>query len=388
MRVCAARSPNPMRTTAGAATRMDVAYLTFGAQLTHADKLANSLRAIHNVEAWSDGGIHYHIIVATMRQPPREACEAICSLSPSRHGDMSDRIHLHTLANLSREAMQLKGRLAKLARGPGKMYLWKNMIHYILPEQLDRVLLLDSDIFIVAEVAQLWSMFDRFGPNQMIGMGLEQNQFYSSLFGSTSGALGLNSGVVLYDLRRLRASELYKRQLEGFASQRLPVGIPIKPERTRLGYIADQTLFSFMSHPTAAGAAELFFVLPCGWNRQLSPQYWTTPGFLATHQCSGPCHLLHANFKPYKRLLEGWIQSDPTGRTCGVRAAVEGARNCTSRFPKHPPREHECPDAIWAYPAGVYMMREVARCCSPFAIDPTLVTPRRNSLWPRHAVQA
>ena len=61
-----------------------------------------------------------------------------------------------------------------------------------------------------------------------------------------------------------------------------------------IGYLGDQTLYSYM----AVSHADLMHRLPCEWNRQLSMQF----GFRnrTTHTCPRQCALLHANFRPLK----------------------------------------------------------------------------------------
>ena len=61
-------------------------------------------------------------------------------------------------------------------------------------------------------------------------------------------------------------------QLLGFANRslpRFPVGFRRDAQgRFLLGAVPDQRLLSYMTHPTAADGHELYYALPCGWNRQ------------------------------------------------------------------------------------------------------------------------
>jgi hypothetical protein len=46
----------------------------------------------------------------------------------------------------------------------------------------------------------------------------------------------------------------------------------------------------------ASGAWPLFYILPCGWNRQIGTHMVGWRGFWARHRCGTPCRLLHGNF--------------------------------------------------------------------------------------------
>lgn len=88
----------------------------------------------------------------------------------------------------------------------------------------------------------------------------------------------------------------------------------------KLGWVADQTLFSLMSTP-AAGGGSLFYTLPCGWNRQTSTAYLggVTRDFHKWHRCA---------------VAGGWRLA----LACVVRVARRRAR--TTRNARAPPRAH------------------------------------------------
>ena len=93
------------------------------------------------------------------------------------------------------------------------------------------------------------------------------------------------------------------------------VTLPLPSPNKNLGYVADQTLFSYMS-TKAAGGRDLFYQLPCGWNHQMSLHYSVLdPTFLRYQICDTPCNLVHGNERQFKKTIDA-LQGDPTGRAC------------------------------------------------------------------------
>ena len=90
----------------------------------------------------------------------------------------------------------------------------------------------------------------------------------------------------------------------------------------------DQTLYSWMS-VNGSGAEDLFFELPCGWNRQIGTHMAGWRGFWRSNRCSEPCQLLHGNYVNHKKILEA-LKQDPTGASC--RAVVRRFRKTETLF--------------------------------------------------------
>ena len=90
----------------------------------------------------------------------------------------------------------------------------------------------------------------------------------------------------------------------------------------------DQTLYSWMS-VNGSGAEDLFFELPCGWNRQIGTHMAGWRGFWRSNRCSEPCQLLHGNYVNHKKLLEA-LKQDPTGASS--RAVVRRFRKTETLF--------------------------------------------------------
>lgn len=82
------------------------------------------------------------------------------------------------------------------------------------------------------------------------------------------GLTGFNSGVLLLDLAKLRQSELYDSLLNHETIDRLTAKYQFK------GHLGDQDFFTLvgMEHE------EMFYVLPCEWNRQLC-RWWGEHGY-------------------------------------------------------------------------------------------------------------
>jgi len=222
-----------------------------------------------------------------------------------------------TKLKLPKEGECLYQNLRRLAHGPGPQYLYKPLLHWVFPPDVKRVVVLDSDVVVLRPLEMLWAEFDRFSPSALLGIANEQSSLYAS------HAIGKNGGVQLLHLQRMRGSTRYAQALDQYASGR---------DTRWLGYLGDQTLYSFMaySHP------DLFYNLGCEWNRQLSMQF----GFRneSIHACPAGCGLLHANFailkcvartmqvspscEVWQRLRDGKVDGCPAGRRGEFRRAT------------------------------------------------------------------
>jgi len=102
------------------------------------------------------------------------------------------------------------------------------------------------------------------------------------------GLPGFNSGVLLLDLDRMRNSTLYNTMLVEESVHRLCEQFHFK------GHLGDQDFFTLvgMLHQ------QLFYVLPCQWNRQLC-QWWRNNGYQDVFdkyfQCDGDIMIYHGN---------------------------------------------------------------------------------------------
>ena len=51
--------------------------------------------------------------------------------------------------------------LSRTATGPGPIYLYKPLLHLVLPSWLSHVIVLDTDLFLFSDIAGLWAITSR-----------------------------------------------------------------------------------------------------------------------------------------------------------------------------------------------------------------------------------
>ncbi|KAE8603748.1 hypothetical protein XENTR_v10014455 [Xenopus tropicalis] len=175
-------------------------------------------------------------------------------------------------------------------------------LHQIMPKEIYRIIQLDLDLKFKTNVRELFEEFDNFMHMSIIGIAQEMQPVYRHTFWQyrkenpstkvgeppPDGMPGFNSGVMLLNLEAMRQSRLYNELLEPNAVQQLAEKYHFK------GHLGDQDFFSMigMEHP------ELFYVLDCGWNRQLCT-WWKDHGYMDVfddyYRCEGNIKILHGN---------------------------------------------------------------------------------------------
>ena len=163
--------------------------------------------------------------------------------------------------------------------------------------------MLDADLKFHTDIKQLFSKFEKFSSTNIIGIAHEQQPVYKHITWAyrrhhpgtkigeppPDGYPGFNSGVLLLDLGRLRDSHLYQQYIEDILLVK-----KLGEKYNFRGHLGDQGFYTLLSfeHP------ELFYVLPCSWNRQLCV-WWKNHGYKEIfdlyHNCSGPVHIYHGN---------------------------------------------------------------------------------------------
>ncbi len=183
--------------------------------------------------------------------------------------------------------------LSRLAHGPGPAYLYKPLLPWVVPEDVRRLILLDTDVAVLRDLGALYAQFGAFG-TAVVGIANEQTLLYQR--DSSWRLTGKNGGVQLLDLQRMRRSSSYARALDRVASGE---------DGRQIGYLGDQTLYTWL----AVDYPRLFHTLPCEWNRQLSMQF----GFdnASVHACPRRCGIAHANYAPFKCIART-LQADPS----------------------------------------------------------------------------
>ena len=274
-----------------------------------------STTIIRNIEAQSTtrGSVRYHLLVD---QSPT-LLRAQMHVRPKWFGVPKRRVFMHTIADIPASVKALFKRLSSTATGPGPIYLYKPLLHLVLPSWLSHVIVLDTDLFLFSDISGLWAEFARFKKNELLGVAAEQCPSYQEV--RALGGIGLNGGVQLLALRRMRQSRSYAKLIEDYASRGFG-GHPMKPGG--IGWLGDQTLYSWMS-VNGTGGREVFHLIPCGWNRQIGTHMAGWPHFWRDHTCITPCHLLHGNYVGHKKFMEA-LKADPSGRQC--KAIVQRQR--------------------------------------------------------------
>jgi lipopolysaccharide biosynthesis glycosyltransferase len=164
------------------------------------------------------------------------------------------------------------------------LFFLSPFLYRILPENITRVIMLDIDLRFDNDIKELYKFFDEFHPNQIIGIARENQPVYRHLLwlyrqenpetniGNPPpyGLTGFNSGVLLLDLNKIRQSILFNNYLEK--------PYLIKELKTKYHFdhphLGDQDFYSLLSFEHQ----DLFFILPCYWNRQLCT-WWKGKGY-------------------------------------------------------------------------------------------------------------
>lgn len=187
--------------------------------------------------------------------------------------------------------------------GQGIFFL-EPAFHLVLPQSVDRIIVLDLDLHFTADIRRLHELFDLFGPEAVMGLAQEQQPVYRHMLhryrdankgthlgnAGPGGFAGFNSGVLLMDLSRMRASALYARIFNTSMITDLTAKYSFK------GHLGDQDMYTLIAceHP------ELFLSLPCAWNRQLCV-WWRDHGYSDVFEqywrCDMPIHVWHGNCK-------------------------------------------------------------------------------------------
>ena len=175
---------------------------------------------------------------------------------------------------------------------------------------LDKIIFLDSkDLEFTSYIKLLHNQFTIMG-SALIGIGPDLTPHYHSVLtqyiknnpntslGLPGPMQGFNTGVVLYRLDKMRESVLYNHYVTPGGVDQLMKKYMFKMT------VGDQDWMTNLgfSHP------ELFYSLPCNYNRQTSIDYLRPPMvdiFPSYHQCEGDIKIWHRN------------GCGPTPRCCG-----------------------------------------------------------------------
>ena len=79
-------------------------------------------------------------------------------------------------------------------------------LDWMLPEEVDSGIFLDTDTLLLDDIRQLWQHFRYFSPSQLMGMAAVENTYGRVEHVPSYGppGVGLNPGVIMMNLTRLR----------------------------------------------------------------------------------------------------------------------------------------------------------------------------------------
>ena len=151
---------------------------------------------------------------------------------------------------------------------PNKHYsgvygLLKLTLPKILPQNLEKVIILDTDVTFATDIGKLWTIFNKFNKNQALGLVENQSDWYipGKLWKNhrpwPALGRGLNTGVILMSVSRLRAinwGQLWRTVAESDLVTQLSTSL------------ADQDVLNAV----IKRQTELLYPLECQWNVQMS----------------------------------------------------------------------------------------------------------------------
>ncbi|XP_012217254.1 xyloside xylosyltransferase 1 [Linepithema humile] len=176
-------------------------------------------------------------------------------------------------------------------------------LHRIAPNCQRLAIMFDADTKFRKDVKNLFEEFNNFGKGALFGLAPELTPVYrhvlylyrskhpTTMFGEPrhkGGYPGYNSGVVLFNLERLRKSHMYNE-----AVSKNSVDIMTRKYHFK-GHLGDQDFYTLLGMEKP----ELIHTIDCGWNRQLCT-WWRDRGYSDIFANYSECHsetkLWHGN---------------------------------------------------------------------------------------------
>lgn len=176
-------------------------------------------------------------------------------------------------------------------------------LHRIAPAEQKLAAMFDADTKFRKDVKLLFREFEGFGEKALFGLAPEltpvyrhvlylyRNKHPKTMFGEPGhfgGYPGYNSGVVLFNLDRLRSSEEYKQAVRKETVDAMTDKYHFK------GHLGDQDFYTLLGMEKP----ELIHTIDCGWNRQLCT-WWRDRGyadvFANYSRCDSKTKLWHGN---------------------------------------------------------------------------------------------
>jgi len=290
-------------------------------------RLATALRAIYNLLVWtaSPERLRFHILAdkAVLAEHARASLVEHSRRAGVTISKLSERL---VIVNATDAALECKlspgGREwlhhVKLQDKAHTYTVLKLFLYEVLPRNVPRALLLDTDLYAMADVCELWDAFaaaTTHQPSVVLGCAYEGQSAYRMMWlDALSGpeASGYNGGVCVHILERMHTSSAWHELLSRLA-ELMYLETPGKFDMkmlARMVDLGDQTALSL-----AAGVAPdlwkaLFSPLPCEWNWQVCIDWYANAKYLnrvwsfkaralRANQYDSSCHqppkLLHFN---------------------------------------------------------------------------------------------
>lgn len=181
------------------------------------------------------------------------------------------------------------------------LFFFSIVAHKVIPD-MSRIIMIDCDLKFNADIKELYKIFDDFKETNIMGIAHDAQPVYRHNFHMyrnknkgtrvgdppPDGLAGFNSGVLLLDLDRMRRSDIYNSLINEESVRELSEKYMFK------GHLGDQDFYSLIS----LEHEDLFYVLPCTWNRQLCT-WWKGHGYSDVFDlyfnCDGPINIYHGN---------------------------------------------------------------------------------------------
>lgn len=162
--------------------------------------------------------------------------------------------------------------------------------------------MMDADLKFNQDIKELYMLFNNFSDSNVMGLARENQPVYRHILSTyrashpgtrlgdppPNGITGFNSGVLLLNLDNMRKSEKYNSLINSKYVKELTEKFSFK------GNLGDQDFFSLLS----LEHEELFYILPCTWNRQLCI-WWKDKGYESVfdfyYKCEGHINIYHGN---------------------------------------------------------------------------------------------
>lgn len=198
-------------------------------------------------------------------------------------------------------------------------------LHRIAPAEQSVAAMFDADTKFRKDIKELFEEFNSFGEDALFGLAPEltpvyrhvlylyRNKHPNTLFGeaaSSGGYPGYNSGVVLFNLNKLRNSSIYNEIVKTESVNSITEKYHFKVNTCKSmsflflincyygiclqGHLGDQDFYTLLGMERP----ELIHTIDCGWNRQLCT-WWRDRGYADVFgyysKCDSETKLWHGN---------------------------------------------------------------------------------------------